>query len=93
MKAIIEKMRADFVVVTQDRIASGEWSAGDADDIGNAIRSVVESGDQSGIAMWARWLADLAAFVTAWTLVVRATEGRMREEARRISQAGEVSKT
>lgn len=89
MKGIIDKMRADFVVVTEDRIASGEWSKADADEVGEAIRVAVVSNDPSAIAMWARWLADLAAFVTAWTLVVRATEGRMREEARRAKQEKE----
>lgn len=69
MKAIIDKMRADFVLVGEDRIQSGQWTEQDYAEVGAAIKAAVATNEPTQIMTWARWLADLAALVTAYRLV------------------------
>lgn len=69
MKAIIEKMRADFVLVGEDRIKSGQWSEQDYADVGAAIKAAIASDEPTQVMTWARWLADLSAWVTAYRMV------------------------
>ena len=82
MNAVIAKMRADWTVVSEARRASGEWSAQDEAEIGEAIKAAVASKDAASLACWSRWLADLSAWVTAWNLVCRGSEQRMRNAAK-----------
>lgn len=78
MKAIIEKMRADFVLVGEDRIQSGQWTEQDYAEVGAAIKDAItayqadkDNAKQSAAAVlsWARWLADLSAWVTAYRMI------------------------
>lgn len=78
MKAIIEKMRADFVLVGEDRIQSGQWTEQDYAEVGAAIKAAIEAYNadedpakpsQSSVISWARWLADLSAWVTAYKMI------------------------
>lgn len=86
MKAIIDKMRADFVLLSEHRLATGEWTQEGQAEIGQAIKQAIESGDQVQIAMWSRWLADLACWVTAWRMICAPIEEHIRlaiDKARR----------
>lgn len=78
MKAIIEKMRADFVLVGEERIQSGQWTEQDYAEVGAAIKDAItayqadkDNAKQSAAAVlsWARWLADLSAWVTAYRMI------------------------
>ena len=97
MKSIIEKMRVDLVVVGEDRIQSGQWTRQDFDEIGDAIKSAIHSNESTQIMTWARWLADLSAFVTAYRLVCapvnRCIELRIAEQraAKSKSEGGDVA--
>jgi len=81
MENLIAKMRADWTIVAADRVARGEWTAEDEEDIGLAIKAAVTSGQRETIAMWARWLADLSAWVCARNLIVRGAEAGIRAAA------------
>lgn len=82
MKRVIDKMRADFSLVSEARVASGDWTNETVEEIGDAIKAAIDKNDRAMIAHWARWLADLSCFEASWALVVVATEDRMREAAR-----------
>lgn len=69
MKALINTMRANFDLLAEHRLSTGEWSEAEKIEIGQAIRAAIESKDNVQIAMWGRWLADLAAWLTGWRLV------------------------
>lgn len=69
MKAIIDKMRADFIVVGEDRVQSGQWTEADYAEVGAAIKAAIASDEPTQVFMWARWLADLAAWVTAFRMI------------------------
>lgn len=88
MKATIEKMRADFVLVGEDRIQSGQWTEQDYAEVGAAIKDAistyqaakkalatqpgnddVEPYSAAAVLSWARWLADLSAWVTAYRMI------------------------
>ena len=79
MKAIIAKMRTDWAIVEEDRIACGDWTAADTDELGEAVRVAVESKDANQITLWARWLADLSSI--AFGLKLSGVTKRMREQA------------
>jgi hypothetical protein len=82
MDEVIAKMRADWVVVAKARRESGEWTAQDEEDIGDAIKDAVARNDAPAVACWSGWLADLSAWVVAWNLICRGSEQRMRDAAR-----------
>jgi hypothetical protein len=93
MKEIIAKMRADFVLIGEDRIQSGQWTEQDFEDIGAAIKEAIDSNEPTQVLTWARWLADLSAWVTAYRLVCapvnRCIELRLEEQrAARSAAAG-----
>lgn len=69
MNTLINKMRADFDLLAEHRLSTGEWSEQDKHEIGLAIKAAIDSDEKPVIAMWGRWLADLAAWITAWRLV------------------------
>ncbi len=81
MKTIIAKMRADWVVVAEDRRALGDWSETDEAEIGAAVRDAINKGDQDLIALWARWLADLSAITLG--LAVAKVTNKMREQVKK----------
>lgn len=78
MKALLDKMRADYRIVAEDRKAAGEWSEQDIADIGAAIKSATEGGDRDTIVCWARWMADLSASTVAFKSVFACVGGRIR---------------
>lgn len=78
MKSIIEKMRTDFVLVGEDRIQSGQWTEADYAEHGAAIKAVISAyqsdkdpakATAAAVLQWARWLADLSAWVTAYRMI------------------------
>jgi hypothetical protein len=84
-------MRADWLVVSEARRASGDWTADDEADIAHAIKVAIAAKDRNALACWSRWLADLSAWVTAWNLICRGSEASMKSAARaeRLRQKGE----
>lgn len=78
MELIVKKMRADFEVVANARREAGEWSAEDVKEFNAAIRSAIEGKDIMAIALWARWLAELATGVVFFNMVIRTAEAGMR---------------
>ena len=68
-QAILDKMRADFVLIADMRIETGEWTDQDRTEVSQAIRAAIESKDEAQVAMWSRWLADLACWITAWKMI------------------------
>lgn len=89
MELMLKKMRADFDVVARARKESGEWSDADIAEFSAAIKGRVDAKDHTGLALWARWLADLAAGVVFFNLVVRGAEAGMRAKAAE-AKAGKV---
>lgn len=81
MQKLIEKMRADWGVVAEDRRRTGDWSEEDETDIGAAVKAAVAGGNEELIACWARWLSDLAATTVALKAIALGIEGRMRAKA------------
>lgn len=65
MNGLIEKMRADLVLLGSARVASGEWDKGDERAIGQSIKAAIEANDDDLIGNWARWLAALSARLLA----------------------------
>ena len=84
--SLIAKMRADFRVVAEDRLAAGDWSQKDVDEIGAAIKAAIE-GKSDAAPLWARWLSDLAASTVALSAIIAASSARMRLEAAKQHQA------
>lgn len=78
---VIEKMRADFARVAAVRKEKGDWTEAEEREIGLAIKAAVDAGDEDMVASWALWLADLAAAIAAWDLIVRGSMARMRHQA------------
>lgn len=89
MKAVIDKMRADFVRVAEARKKHGDWTEADEAEIGAAIKAAVEKGDPDTVLSWALWLADIAHSIAAWELIVRGSMARMRHQAREEREARE----
>lgn len=58
MQKLIEKMRADWGVVAEDRRRTGNWTEEDETDIGAAVKAAIDGGNEEMIACWARWLAE-----------------------------------
>lgn len=81
MQKLIEKMRADWSVVAEDRRRTGDWTEEDETDIGTAVKAAVQGGNEELIACWARWLADLSATTVALSAIAKGIEGRMRAKA------------
>lgn len=90
MQKLIEKMRADWGVVAEDRRRTGDWSEEDETDIGAAVKAAIDSGNRDLIASWARWLADLAATTVALKAIALGIEGRMRAKAAEHRAAGKA---
>lgn len=83
MDSIIKKMRADWVVVAEERRACGEWSAEDEAQIGEAVKAAIAAGKPDLIACWSRWLADLAASTVALKAIALNIDARMRKQAQK----------
>jgi len=83
MESLIKKMRADWVVVAEDRRACGEWSEEDEAQVGEAVKGAIESKKAELITCWARWLGDLAASTIALKAIALGIDARMREAARK----------
>lgn len=92
MEQVIAKMRADWSVIAKARLESGEWTAEDVKDIGAAVAVAVAAKSPDQIAMWSRWLADLAAWACAWNLICRGAEVAMRAKAAEVKAAAAAKK-
>lgn len=90
MELMLNKMRADFAVVAEARKAAGEWSAEDIKEFTAAIKAAIDGKDMTAIALWSRWLSDLATGVVFFNMIIRATEAGMRVKAaeERAKEAG-----
>ncbi len=78
MSAVIDKMRADWRVVSEDRRRCNDWSESDEKEFAEAIKAAVASGDDSLIVCWARWLADLSAATLLLQTVARGVTANIR---------------
>jgi hypothetical protein len=87
MNEIITKMRADWTIVAQDRRACGEWTETDEQDIGEAVKAAVASGQQEQIILWSRWLGDLSASTIALKAIILGIDTRIRDAARKHREA------
>ena len=90
MKTMIEKMRADWVVVAEERRACGEWTEEDEAEIGEAVKRAIASGKVDLISCWARWLGDLSATTVALKSIVLNINTRMRDQARKSRAENET---
>lgn len=88
MSDLLNKLRADFELVSKHCIESGEWSKEDAAEFGAAIKATVERKDDATLVLWARDMAVRANAVLYHTLVVRGVEVTMR--ARAAAEAGKA---
>lgn len=59
-RLIVEKMRADFALVSASRRAAGLWDGGDEAEAGRAVRSAIDAGDDGLALCWALWLSRMA---------------------------------
>lgn len=82
-RAMIDKLRADFVLVADFRLASGDWTKDDERAFGAAIKASIDSGSPETLCMWALRFSDLAHVVTTCAMAVRIAEGRMRADIQR----------
>jgi hypothetical protein len=83
MESMIKKMRADWVVVAEDRLACGEWSEEDEAEIGEVIKSAIATRKEDQIICWARWLGDLAASTIALKAIALGINAKIREAVRK----------
>lgn len=90
-QAILEKMRADFVLIADQRVETGEWTDQDRLEVSQAIKAAIESKDEAQIAMWSRWLADLSCWVTAWRMICTPINDliRLKVEQNKAQVAGQ----
>ncbi len=78
MSAVIEKMRADWRVVAEDKRQRGEWSEADEKEVGDLVKAAVASNDESLVTCWARWLGELAGAILLLRLVARGTDANIK---------------
>lgn len=87
MKTMIQKMRADWVMVAEERRACGEWSEADEAEIGEAVKRAIESGEADMISCWARWLGDLSATTVALKTIALNINTRIRDQVHKQREA------
>lgn len=78
MSALVEKMRADWRVVSEQKRRSGEWSEADELEIGALVKAAVDSGDEGLMSCWASWLGELAGAMLLLRLVARGADANIR---------------
>lgn len=83
--ADIEQMRKDFKRIAGRLVADG-WSDSDLNDLREAVKAAIESGEAERIDYWARWLADQAAQLEALAALCRAAEARIRAQMERLKK-------
>lgn len=81
MSDLLNKLRADFELVSKRCIESGEWSKADADEFGAAIKAAVDRKDDAILVLWARDIAIRANAVVYHDMVVRGIEATIRARA------------
>lgn len=78
MSIVVEKMRADWRVVAEDKRQRGEWTEAEEKEVGDLVKSVVASNDDGLITCWARWLGELAGAILLLRLVARGTDANIK---------------
>lgn len=81
MKANLDTMRADYVLVRRWWQNAEGWTEAELAESDRGVKAAVDSGDAERIALWANWLAGLAEEIRRFTSMVRAAEDRMRTAA------------
>lgn len=81
MTDLLNKLRADFELVSKHLIESGEWSRDDAAEFGAAIKGAVDRKDDEIVILWARDMSIRANAVLYHALVIRGVEASMRARA------------
>jgi hypothetical protein len=61
LDSLRDQMRTDLNRIVSARLANGEWTKADADEVGEAIRATLNSGDRLLISQWAGWCKTTAA--------------------------------
>lgn len=60
MEPLLAQMRADWVIVTEGRKASGYWTEEEEAEVLEAIKQAIAVGDEGIVSAWAEWLSGLA---------------------------------
>lgn len=87
-QAVIDKMRADWRLVAEDKRSRNEWSEADEKEIGDLVKQAVSGGNEDVLMCWARWLSDLAAAVLLLRLVSNGINGHIRAAIAESKLAG-----
>lgn len=79
----IDRMREDWKTVARHRIATGDWTTADKDEIAAEVAAAVAAGgDQDSLLVcWQIWLANEAEEIRRWSSRVRDVEARIKAEA------------
>lgn len=90
---LLETMRADFALVSAERLACHDWAGEDVAELGVAIKAAVDGGDAEAVASWVDYLATEAAPLRARAQACREAEARIRAQraAERELQEGRVA--
>jgi len=78
MKADLDTMRADYILVRRQWKDVDGWTEAELAEADRGVRLVVERKDAELIACWAAWLATRAEGIRRFESTVRDAESRMR---------------
>ena len=81
MNDLLPKLRADFDLVADHCLQTGEWTLEDKSEFNAAIKAAKDRKDEAVLILWARDMALRANAVLYHTLVVRGIEATMRARA------------
>lgn len=89
MNGLIDRMRLDFARVLAFRLAGGEWSQADADEIGLTIRAAIADKDVELISGWAAWCAvEAACYFGSAPVLPRALDTKSCKDCGHLSRLG-----
>lgn len=77
---LLETMRADFALVSAERLACKDWDGADVAELGAAVRAAVDGGDAEAASAWADYLASEAAPLRTRAQSCREVEARIRAQ-------------
>lgn len=77
----VHKLRRDYMAVSAWMVDCGEWTAAEADEVGQAIKAAKDGNDSGYLAWWAEWMARWAEVVAAFAAYDAAIHQRALTEA------------
>jgi hypothetical protein len=78
--ADFDRMRADFLTVTEERKARQGWNAEDVAELGVAVKAAMDAGAEEDLQAWSDYLAAEASVVRRMAQACRDAEVRIRTD-------------